>query len=56
MGRTEERGVKLTGQEMVLWVAQRLAHSKKARQLIADAMEVPLIDAWLFQERLRRSL
>ena len=51
-----ERSGKLTSQQRVLRAAQRLAHSKKARQLIADAMEVPLVDAWLFQEKLRQAL
>ena len=52
----KEQSVRLTAEQRVLSAALKLAQSKKARQRIADALEVPPADAWMFQERLRQAL
>jgi hypothetical protein len=45
-----------SAEERTLQAVRRLAQSKKARERIAQALDLSSVDAWMFQESLRRAL
>jgi hypothetical protein len=52
----EAPGIASTGEQRVLRAALGLAQSKKARQRIAEAVEISEHDAWMLQESLKQAL
>jgi hypothetical protein len=52
----DQSGDRQSAEEKTLQAMRRLAESKKARERIAQALGVSSVDAWMFQESLKRAL